>query len=91
MLNLSFSDGSFDAVVDKGTLDALLCRGVDNAQAMVVEMYRILSKGGVFLQVNGRDTGENFVRFETDFKRLRSYSVLVRWGRDRRCCQGDLV
>lgn len=58
VLCLSFPDGSFDAVVDKGTLDALLCRGVDNAQAMAVEMHRVLSKGGVFLQVKGRERGE---------------------------------
>ena len=53
VLKLPFPGGSFDAVVDKGTLDALLCRGVDDAQRMVTEMYRVLSKDGVFLQVRG--------------------------------------
>lgn len=50
-LNLPFAEGRFDAVVDKGTLDALLCRSVEGAQGMASEVHRVLAKGGVFLQV----------------------------------------
>lgn len=50
-MNLPFPDKAFDAVVDKGTLDALLCRGEEDAQSMAAEVHRVLVKGGVFLQV----------------------------------------
>lgn len=51
VLGLDFPVGSFDAVVDKGTLDALLCGSVDEARNMVTEMHRVLTKGGVYVQV----------------------------------------
>lgn len=51
VLNLPFPEGSYDAVVDKGTLDALLCRSSEDALGMASEVHRVLRKGGVFLQV----------------------------------------
>ena len=53
VLSLPFGEGEFDAVVDKGTLDALLCRSAQDAQWMAAEVHRVLVKGGVFLQVRG--------------------------------------
>lgn len=55
VLNLPFPEESFDAVVDKGTLDALLCRNVEDAQQMATEMHRVLTKGGVFVQITTED------------------------------------
>eukprot|EP00904_Undaria_pinnatifida_P007413 jgi/Undpi1/3801/HiC_scaffold_16.g07170.m1 len=55
VLNLPFPEDSFDAVVDKGTLDALLCRNMEDAQAMATEMHRVLTKGGVFVQITTED------------------------------------
>lgn len=55
VLNLNFSEGAFDAVVDKGTLDALLCSSVDDAREMVTEMHRILRRGGAYVQVSAED------------------------------------
>lgn len=55
VLNLDFPDGSFDAVVDKGTLDALLCRSVEDAGDMVTEMHRVLTEGGIYVQVTTED------------------------------------
>ncbi|CAM9137178.1 unnamed protein product [Scytosiphon promiscuus] len=54
-LDLDFPDGTFDAIVDKGTLDALLCRSVEDAHLMVAEMHRILRKGGVYFQISAED------------------------------------
>lgn len=55
VLNLNFPEGSFDAIVDKGTLDALLCSSVEDAREMVTEMHRVLSKGGAYVQVSAED------------------------------------
>lgn len=55
VLNLNFPDGRFDAIVDKGTLDALLCGSVEDARKMVAEMHRVLSRGGVYVQVSAED------------------------------------
>ncbi|CAN0087291.1 unnamed protein product, partial [Hapterophycus canaliculatus] len=54
-LDLNFGDGSFDVVVDKGTLDALLCRSANDAHLMVAEMHRVLRKGGVYFQISAED------------------------------------
>jgi len=48
--DLKFKDETFDCVVDKGTLDAILC-GSDsakNAGQMLAECQRVLKKGGFF-------------------------------------------
>ena len=51
---LSFADAAFDAVVDKGTLDSLLCG--DNSTAhcarYFAEVSRVLKPGGVFVCVS---------------------------------------
>lgn len=45
--------GEFNAVVDKGTLDSVLCgdNSTANAEKMLSEIYRILTAGGVYLCV----------------------------------------
>lgn len=46
-------DGAYDVIVDKGTLDALLC-GSDSHKhqlALLVELHRVLKPGGVFLLI----------------------------------------
>jgi ubiquinone/menaquinone biosynthesis C-methylase UbiE len=49
---LSFNDGSFDAIIDKGTLDALLCAEQTAGNAMLAEVSRVLrSSGGCFVHV----------------------------------------
>ena len=49
-----YAEGSFDCVIDKGTLDSILC-GYDsgpNAELMVNEIYNVLSDKGVFICVS---------------------------------------
>ncbi|OAV89137.1 hypothetical protein, variant [Puccinia triticina 1-1 BBBD Race 1] len=59
--HLPFADSSFDAAIDKGTMDALMCaKGdvwdppeevVENCKMEVDEVARILKPGGVFIYV----------------------------------------
>lgn len=48
-----FTDCSFGHVLDKGTMDALLCckQGTENVMQMLLEIYRVLQPGGSFLLV----------------------------------------
>jgi hypothetical protein len=49
-----YQDASFGSVLDKGTLDAVLCssHGTADAAAYIDEVYRLLVPGGVFLLVS---------------------------------------
>ncbi|KAI7950324.1 hypothetical protein MJO29_008998 [Puccinia striiformis f. sp. tritici] len=59
--HLPFADSSFDAAIDKGTMDALMCaKGdvwdppkevVENCKMEVDEVARILKPGGIFLYI----------------------------------------
>ena len=48
---MAFEQGSFDAVIDKGTLDSILCGDSSgpNAEQMLNEIYRVLSSMGVYI------------------------------------------
>lgn len=49
-LDLKYDDLSFDVVIDKGTLDAVLCQknGQENAKRMMEESYRVIKEGGYY-------------------------------------------
>lgn len=49
-----FSDGEFNIVIDKGTLDSILCGENANplADKMINEIYRVLDKNGVFICIS---------------------------------------
>jgi len=51
---LQFADGTFDAIIDKGTLDSVLCGDGSgpNADQMLSEIHRVLSPTGVYICVS---------------------------------------
>lgn len=51
---LSFPDGYFDAVLDKGTLDSVLCgeNSTSNATKMLAETSRVLKAGGNYMVIS---------------------------------------
>jgi ubiquinone/menaquinone biosynthesis C-methylase UbiE len=53
VMKMDFLDCEFDAVIDKGTMDAILCgeNSSDNAKKMAQEIYRVLKPGGVFIMI----------------------------------------
>lgn len=60
---LTFPDGFFDVIIDKGTLDAILC-GKDsavNAGEMLRQCRRVLKPGGVMLEITYGDPSKRLV------------------------------
>lgn len=52
--SMDFPDGSFDCVIDKGTLDAILCgeMSTTNAHKSLSEIYRVLSPKGTYICIS---------------------------------------
>ena len=52
-----FQTGTFNTVIDKGTLDSVLCgnNSVQNAQKMISEVFRILAPGGHYICITYGD------------------------------------
>lgn len=51
MLQMSFADGSFDFILDKGTLDALYTGSSELVPAVVAQVFRVLRPGGLFVSM----------------------------------------
>ena len=52
-----FQTGSFNTVIDKGTLDSVLCgdNSVASAQKMIAEVFRVLAPGGHYICITHGD------------------------------------
>mmetsp|Transcript_21369 Transcript_21369/g.40699 ORF Transcript_21369/g.40699 Transcript_21369/m.40699 type:complete len:218 (-) Transcript_21369:164-817(-) len=53
--NLQYGDEVFDLIIDKGTVDALMCMGVsgsDKGRRMVKEAYRVCKAGGCLIVIS---------------------------------------
>lgn len=52
--SMQFSEGSYDCVIDKGTLDSILCGDGSgpNAHAMLSEIHRVLTPNGVYICIS---------------------------------------
>lgn len=52
--HMTYPDASFDAVVDKGTLDAIICGDESTCKPdqVLSEVNRVLKKGGVYICVS---------------------------------------
>ncbi|KMZ62419.1 Methyltransferase-like protein [Zostera marina] len=58
----SFRDDSFDGVIDKGTLDSIMCgsNAKENAKKMLKEVGRILKDSGVYILITYGDPTSRF-------------------------------
>jgi len=50
---MTFPDSSFDIVIDKGTMDAILCgdNSVENVDKMISEIHRVLTPTGIYISI----------------------------------------
>ncbi|KAK8966943.1 hypothetical protein KSP40_PGU012452 [Platanthera guangdongensis] len=62
----AFESSSFDAVIDKGTLDSLMCgqNAHDNATKMLDEIGRVLKNNGVYILVDRTEKNPEQQRWE---------------------------
>ena len=51
---MEFENGSFDCVIDKATLDSVLCgeSSTTNVQKMLSEINRVLNPNGVYIAIS---------------------------------------
>ena len=51
---MKYEDGSFDCIIDKACLDAILCgeNSAPNSKLLLDEIYRVLSPNGVYICVS---------------------------------------
>jgi ubiquinone/menaquinone biosynthesis C-methylase UbiE len=82
--SLSLPDGSFDAVLDKATLDSLDC--VKGTAQAVSETHRVLRPGGLLFSVSCRDREERLAALAAHFE-LQEPGVMEVWkeGRSAPC------
>ena len=68
VMQLAFADGAVDAVVDKGTLDSLLCgdNSTANGGRYLSEVCRVLKPSGVFFCVSYGNPDNRLQYFEND-------------------------
>ena len=76
--SLSYPDASFDAVLDKGTLDCLLCgeSSTANTAKYMSEVSRVLKPGGLFLVVTYGSPENRLSYLEGDYGWTTSVNTL---------------
>jgi len=52
--NMEFNDSSFDAVLDKCTIDGIMCSKdyLLTAHRVIIEIFRVLKVGGLYLMIS---------------------------------------
>ena len=62
-----FDSGQFNIVLDKGTLDSVLCseNPVQNCQKMISEVYRVLNHGGKYICISFGDSEHRMKFFKS--------------------------
>ncbi|XP_059154990.1 citrate synthase-lysine N-methyltransferase CSKMT, mitochondrial-like isoform X2 [Physella acuta] len=67
ILNIPFCNNSFDLIIDKGTMDALLkdsTNGQFKCEVMMSEVMRVLSKYGRYMQISDEDPDSRLLCLE---------------------------
>ena len=61
-----FQDGMFNVVIDKGTLDSVMCSDdfVSNGRQLISEVHRVLQPGGKYICITYSDPEHRKKHFE---------------------------
>lgn len=62
-MQLDCKDESVEAIIDKGSLDALMCTGstLEKVEACMREFFRVLVPGGMYFVVTGQSRTSSFL------------------------------
>ena len=68
--NMSFKDNTFDMVIDKACLDAVICSDGSkiNVQTMLSEIYRVLKNGGYYMCLSHGKENQRVKYLSTQFR-----------------------
>eukprot|EP00966_Prymnesium_polylepis_P142229 3284359-Prymnesium_polylepis.1 len=84
--SMDFEDGSFNAVIDKATLDSILCGegGAESGARLLSEVARVLKPGGVFVLLSNAPPKQRMPMLEKPQYSWRCVAnVLPKPGSDR--------
>ena len=67
-MDMKFEDETFDIVIDKSTLDAILCGNESflNAAKMIMEVQRVLKTGGLYIVISYGNPENRYFHFLRD-------------------------
>lgn len=81
---MSYPDNTFDLVIDKSTIDTLMCseNPILNVAKMVEESYRVLKPGGIYFAVSFAEPFRRLehltrgnIKFEIETKTVKRKNV----------------
>lgn len=77
--NLEYKDGFFDMIIDKSTIDALLCgdHAYLNVAIMLRECLRVLKEGGYYVAISYGQPENRMLHFNRAFlhMKLETYQI----------------
>ena len=82
--HMTYADASFDGVVDKGTLDAIICGDETTCfpEKVVSEVFRVLKNGGKYILITFGIPENRMSYFENPSEKWRVTHIALRrgWG-----------
>ena len=78
--NMTYADGSFDTVIDKATLDAIICgdEAVCNPDKVISEIYRVLKNNGVYICITYGVPEARMDYFQNPEQKWKITHILIR-------------
>ena len=68
--NLQFEDEVFDIIIDKATMDALLCDSFENFAETMKECQRVMKTGGYYVAISFAHPDEREFHFKREHLKL---------------------
>ena len=78
--NMPYSDKSFDVVLDKGTLDAIICgdEGVCFPDKVISEIYRVLKENGLYICITYGKPEARMDYFQDPSQKWKTTHIAIR-------------